>query len=146
MPQCTLNCSNDGKCRKGTKDFGVTAASKWGLDFLNKTHIHYEYCVCPEGYTGLQCEYEVETCSNGEHSCLNGGTCIKLEGSDGKVKHACDCEGASTSTHKFAGLFCEHSSFSLCLASESEVDDMKDLVAFCTNGGTCKQKVNKHDS
>jgi hypothetical protein len=141
---CNLECSNNGRCRTGIKDFGTAKGSNWGLEFLNKTHINYEHCVCPDGYTGLQCEYEVETCANGEHNCLKGGTCVKVTDEGGKVKHACDCKSASNSTHKFAGLFCEHSSTSLCMlpdASSIGGDDRTNLVGFCTNGGACKTTV-----
>jgi hypothetical protein len=149
IPSCNLNCEHDGNCHKGTKDFGTAIHSNWGLEFLNNSQIDYEYCVCPTGYTGLQCEYEVETCNKGEHNCLHGGSCVKVTTKDGKIKHACDCQDATNSTHNFAGLFCEHASTSLCIvedSSTSQGEDGKSLLSFCTNDGTCKKHVKKGDT
>uniref|UniRef100_A0A7S2U8S7 Delta-like protein n=1 Tax=Attheya septentrionalis TaxID=420275 RepID=A0A7S2U8S7_9STRA len=147
-PKCNLDCENKGICRKGVKDFGVGGGSKWGLAFLNVTHLNYEHCVCPEGFTGLQCEYEVETCENGEHNCLNGGACVKVAAEGDEYKHACDCAGDADSTHHFSGFFCEHAATSICTVddpSTSALDHVFNVHAFCTNGGTCKKKVGEKD-
>ena len=32
-------------------------------------------CVCPAGYTGQDCEEDLDECSVGAGPCLNGGTC-----------------------------------------------------------------------
>jgi hypothetical protein len=110
--------------------------------------LNYEHCVCPEGFTGVQCEYEVETCENGEHNCLNGGACVKVAGEGDEYKHACDCAGDADNTRHFSGFFCEHAATSICTVddpSSSRLDRIFNVHAFCTNGGTCKKKVGGKD-
>jgi hypothetical protein len=90
----------------------------------------------------------VETCNKGEHNCLHGGSCVKVTTKDGEIKHACDCQGATNSTHNFAGLFCEHASTSLCIVEDSKTsqgEDGKSLLSFCTNDGLCKKIEHKDD-
>lgn len=74
---CSLPCRNGGTCHKGEK--GMESYGKFAVDvshLIQETHINFEHCICPSGHFGVKCEYEYEECGpNGEHMCLNGGSC-----------------------------------------------------------------------
>ena len=70
----------------GTEDPGV----KYCVDRTND----YE-CVCEDGYTGKNCEINVDDCTN--HDCANNSTCI-----DGVNMYTCQCEDG------FSGTLCKN--------------------------------------
>jgi EGF-like domain/Calcium-binding EGF domain len=37
-------------------------------------------CQCPAGFTGSQCQQDINECSSSTPACLNGGTCINTFG------------------------------------------------------------------
>ena len=45
---------------------------------------HYYKCVCPEGFTGKNCETNINECD--PSPCLNGGHCV-----DGVNDYTCKC-------------------------------------------------------
>lgn len=47
-------------------------------------HLNGYMCSCSTGYTGEQCETNIDDCVN--HPCLHGGTCI-----DGINSYSCHC-------------------------------------------------------
>lgn len=87
-----------------------------------------EYCFCPDGFTGPECETKIEICGEGDHVCLHGSMCETNGG-----KHSCNC-AVNEMNLKFAGSFCEHSPSSICTPSGLQETNE---FAFCTNGGTC---------
>jgi len=132
--ECDLPCQNGGTCQKGSKD---TEEKEFLGKFVDDTEIShiltdnsnyrsYEHCVCPVGYFGIGCEYQMEECGEGEHLCFHGSTCVRNEDEFG-----CDCQSSEIKT---AGLFCEYVASSEC---EQWVDISNGHRGFCTNGGHC---------
>ena len=142
-PDCNLECYNHGICRKGAKDLSVL--KKFGIHHrhlqLDKSYNEdFEHCVCPAGYAGLQCEFEVDVCPGSEHVCLNGGGCEPhMEGND--LTFMCDCKSAKTKWDRFTGDYCEMQSTTFCTIDRQRTSGGKGYDAFCTNGGTCKGLV-----
>ncbi|XP_055854363.1 protein crumbs isoform X1 [Episyrphus balteatus] len=96
---CSSNpCHNGGVCRD--KD------------------VNYE-CVCPEGWNGTQCDYDVDECQN--LTICGHGICVNRPGS-----FKCYCEPG------FTGLLCD-----------SDVDEC--LSRPCKNGASCVNKVNDYE-
>ena len=76
------------------------------MDMFNHTNVDFEHCVCPDGYFGIRCEYEVEECGNSGHVCLHGSTC---NAEPGNTK--CNCDDADELA---AGLYCEFTATDEC--------------------------------
>lgn len=95
------------------------------------------HCICPEFYTGIQCEFSYDSCNDkNQHVCYHGGTC-QSGGVDpyGNIEHYCDCSNAKdtvTST-PYVGKYCE-------LATVATCDDPIEPNLFCFNGGVCNDK------
>jgi hypothetical protein len=120
---------NAGKnIQKGIKDLQEVYEkfSDEIVDIFNETHSDFEHCVCPEGFYGIRCEYEVEECSE-THVCFHGSTCRETASGS-----SCVCED---SDHLTAGLFCEFFATEDC--DESLAPSPSDYRGFCTNGGLC---------
>lgn len=126
-PGCDLQCLNGGACRIGSKEYPPNQAYREFWD----THDDNRYCVCPEGFFGLQCEIEGQTC--GDEHCFNGATCVTRNMSDGSVRNFCDCTTADARGSSYAGLRCEAESTSFC----TKMGDHNGHQ-FCVNGGSCK--------
>jgi hypothetical protein len=125
---CELGCQNGGTCQKGVKDL-QKAYGKFANDvayLLDEEHVDFEHCVCPDGFYGIRCEYNVEQCKEGEHICFHGSTCVN----DGE-ELGCNCEESDELT---AGLFCEFIATEDCGQQMSSSDEHP---GFCTNGGNC---------
>ena len=120
---CATNCMNHGKCREGGKDFGIMDDFH-GVDHLfNVTsNANFEHCVCPEGFTGLSCEIEVEVCPNGTRVCFHGSECVPTGD-----EWQCNC---NASVVLAAGPLCQHFATSTC-------DSNPGAAPFCVNGGAC---------
>lgn len=52
------------------------------------------------GYTGRNCETDVDECASTPGACLNGGRC-----QDAVNNFTCDCSGTGTMTALFVGTF-----------------------------------------
>lgn len=140
--ECSLSCENHGICRKGAKD--VSILEKYGLH--HRRHLqqaydeNFEHCVCPRGYVGLQCEFQLDLCPGGAHACLNGGECVTVaQGTE--VRYACNCGDAETETARFAGESCEMESTEFCTIDGGKSVQGAGINSFCTNGGRCLDKV-----
>jgi hypothetical protein len=131
---------NHGICREGAKD--VSNLEKYFRNITNQTAYSedFEHCVCPRGYVGLQCEYQLDQCPGGAHACLNGGECVTVPNGD-KVSYGCDCTNAQTSLTRFAGEFCEMESTQFCTTDGSKSRSGVGIDSFCTNGGKCRKLV-----
>jgi len=126
-----LQCSNDGICLKGaTKPVAeifipfVEGTKKSGL-FDYQTP-NFEYCYCPDGFFGVQCDLQYDICGNKDHICFHGSTCTNNGGEWG-----CDCAGTES-----AGLYCQYKATDNCGDSDAET--------FCTNGSTCTLDSNSN--
>eukprot|EP00526_Cylindrotheca_closterium_P002229 CAMPEP_0113626410 /NCGR_PEP_ID=MMETSP0017_2-20120614/13658_1 /TAXON_ID=2856 /ORGANISM="Cylindrotheca closterium" /LENGTH=930 /DNA_ID=CAMNT_0000536589 /DNA_START=162 /DNA_END=2954 /DNA_ORIENTATION=+ /assembly_acc=CAM_ASM_000147 len=123
---CGLTCNNGGTCLKGpNKPIGdiflpfLEATKKAGL-FDYKSTDDFEYCYCPAGFFGVQCEEQYELCGDdGEHICFHGSKCEKSGDEWG-----CNCDGTLG-----AGRFCQYKATDTC--------GDEDVSTFCTNQGTC---------
>jgi hypothetical protein len=138
---CTLECQNNGVCRKGAKD----------VSFLEKFGVHrrlqgerfnddFEHCVCPRGFVGLTCEYEMEVCPGREVVCMHGGEC-RMDWNDQGTQITCDCENAEWENYRFAGPYCDIRSTSFCTIDGEKTLGGSGYDAFCTNGGKCARLV-----
>jgi hypothetical protein len=130
--QCSLNCSGVGECKKGAKDLSLYI--DYGLDvdeFLGGTNINGEHCICPEGYTGLNCEMkeslkQFKHCGSGV--CFNDAVCVEVIDMSGQTKDFhCECNELD------AGKFCEHDGVEFCPFPENHDPTMY----YCANGGDC---------
>ena len=131
MPDCTLDCQNDGVCVVGIHDPAEMDRMKhiWSKEDIDS----HQRCLCKDGYGGPLCEASSEDC--GGDACYHGGTCVETvitdteSGTSIKEFH-CDCTTAGDRNNLYAGYYCQHPSTTFC----SDVDEN----LFCTNKGTCK--------
>ncbi|XP_075226740.1 neurogenic locus protein delta [Lycorma delicatula] len=91
-------CTNHKPCRHGGTCFNTGQGSYT--------------CSCPPGYTGTDCEREIDDCAH--QPCLNGGTC-----KDNGTSYICECPKNWHGTH--------------CETSAQTCGDLP-----CKNGGTCE--------
>jgi len=148
---CNLRCFNGGSCRWGGKNSGGTWQStvdnSASLDSRTYDPETYQHCVCPVGYNGLYCEYEVETCPGTQHLCMHGGRCVP----DGS---GCDCTDANDNGNQqdkggfnagnvYVGDSCEHSATDICTVTRPGPGKP---LSFCVNNGTCKRQITSDES
>ena len=154
---CHLQCNNGGTCAKGVKDLGLLQDIVTNVTHLNETHDEelFEHCVCPEGWTGLQCDYQVEICgmttaedgtSVPEHVCFHGSSCVKYGN-----QYGCDCSAANNTFGEdddnysagytlFAGDTCEYPATDICVRPGSFAtvnQEPGESNYFCVNDGRC---------
>lgn len=113
---------------------------------LNETfNEDFEHCVCPIGYVGLRCEHKLDICPGGQHACLNGGACRSAL-KNGVLDFGCDCVGAASDNHRYAGEFCEMESTDFCTIDGQMPLGGPAIIAFCTNGGICKSRIHINET
>ncbi|XP_071943236.1 protein kinase C-binding protein NELL2a-like [Antedon mediterranea] len=98
LPVCSPSCLNGGRCNSP----GV--------------------CTCPDGYTGDQCQTDIDECQ-GNHGCRTSKSfCVNLPGS-----YYCHCKQGYTSpsTDNNKGKQCE------------DINECKDNVHSCPSDTTC---------
>ena len=107
-------------------------------EIFGGSNINGEHCVCPEGYSGVNCQLEAQKdnfihCGNG--LCFNGGLCVERVHEDGTVKdYYCACnELGFRSDTNVAGQFCEHKDVEFCPFPENHDPSQY----YCANGGSC---------
>lgn len=123
---CTLDCKNGGTCVLGSPPGISTNDAYW---YNPEKEDEYQYCQCPEGFSGTQCEsIGGELC--GDNQCFNGGTCITRVIGDKEIHH-CDCRDAGENGKFYAGTYCQYESTEICLEQDFS-------VFFCVNDGQCK--------
>jgi hypothetical protein len=130
---CDLECptSIGSKCKFGESPYMLT------LNSTASKAIDGMHCICPEYYTGIQCEFAFDSCNDkNQHVCYHGGTC-QSGGVDpfGNIQHYCDCTNAIDTVTKrpYVGKYCE-------LATVATCDDPIEPNLFCFNGGICNDK------
>ena len=124
---CDLDCHGRGTCVYGAKDLSYLESTSEASHLNVSSTTNFQHCICESGFTGLQCEHDVDHCSSeNAHFCLHGGKCFVRE--DGKEE--CDCSSAKNElSSAFAGNHCEHPATSIC-SDESP-------IFFCVNEGAC---------
>jgi hypothetical protein len=132
VPDCDLECKNDGQCQLGFKDYKESLAQyqNYWEDNFNLTLMH---CLCPDGYFGSLCEIASTKCNN--MICFNGGACSKTANEDGDIVQQCNCSTAGGGNRTFSGKYCQYEATTFC-ANEKKTDSGH--ATFCLNGGTCK--------
>ena len=123
VPDCTLPCFNGGVCQVGIRSYMDMS----GLPAMED----HNYCRCPPGFYGDQCEVEGVEC--GSNFCFNGGQCVQIRQSDGTMTDHCDCTTAVKNGVQYAGRYCQSSRTSDC-----SNHDAIEPTNFCVNGGTCR--------
>lgn len=78
-PQCESSpCKNNGSCEVASP----------GAPYM---------CLCPAGFTGRNCESDIDECAASHAPCDNGGRCV-----DAANTYTCDCTGTG-----YSGSRCE---------------------------------------
>lgn len=140
---CSLKCANNGVCKKGSASFSNTVdGGDSDIEFLIQKSVNGEYCDCPDGFTGVQCNYPVRTCaSTGDLlTCFNGGKCLEAENvRTHQIQMICDCRGVvdPITGKSSVGKHCEHSATVQC-------DDANRGNDFCVNGVACNTGPDKN--
>lgn len=159
VPECTLPCDGttpeldgvnatgaafqggQGYCRLGIREFdNARYKDLWAPHDEN-----FQYCSCPDGWFGENCEVPAIEC--GDAHCFNGGGCLESLNQKGDKTFACDCRDAGHLGKSWAGQYCENAETSTCtggaLAEKLHMQHANGNL-FCTNGGTCKDPDNPH--
>lgn len=137
--QCNMQCQNGGICQKGAKD--LSFLKKFGLHrHLAPYNDDFEHCVCPRGFDGLACEYQIEVCPGRELVCMHGGQC-QIVVNDGQAGLECDCSSARTGGNRYMGEFCEMRSTEFCTLNGTMTPSGLGYDSYCTNGGICNSLV-----
>jgi len=131
---CNMSCYNGGVCNFGSKDYSHMSPQL--NDHLSSTEgASDQHCACPEGFTGLKCEIELDRC-DADLECLHGSEC---KNNNGEPYCACsqvaqiDTNGAII---RYAGTHCAQKSTIFCPAPYGfEATDF-----FCTNNGKCPER------
>lgn len=148
VPNCTLPCDGtvegnpfkggDGYCRLGIKEFEHARYQ----DFWSPHDGNFQYCTCPDGWFGDNCEVPGIQCGNAH--CFNGGACLESLNKNGDTTYACDCRSAAHLGMSWAGQYCENAESSDCNNGPDGDLQHANGHLFCTNGGTCKDPNNPH--
>jgi Notch-like protein len=130
VPNCKLECQNDGLCTRGIKSYDTALYN----GFWAQNDGNFQHCECKEGFYGLTCEAEAVAC--GESQCFHGGTCVQTLNSKNKAIFACDCNTAKAEGASWAGQYCQSKATNYC---SKDVDQNGQL--FCANNGDCKDEA-----
>lgn len=129
VPDCDLDCENGGACNLGIKDYDTAVYNAfWATHDGN-----FQFCECPEGYFGNECQVEGEKC--GDSHCFNGAACLQTLDSDGKTTYQCDCRAANDNEKSYGGEYCQAESTTFCTKNPDHNGHL-----FCVNGGTCLEE------
>jgi len=96
--ECTMECENGGLCKHGIKDYSSVTDDTKIIEFLSKKTAYETHCVCPAGFTGLNCEIAVSDSQCGDGNCFYDAPC---------VQDTCDCKSISMVDVQYSGDYCE---------------------------------------
>jgi hypothetical protein len=132
---CDLECENNGVCRNGIKDLDYLGTIIDNAPLLNDTGTDcFMHCVCPEGWTGLMCEEQLEVCGDDGHLCFHGSKCTNNGGNS-----SCDCSSTTSDiADAFAGDHCEHPVNDICTTT---TPGLGQPLLYCVNNGLCNDYV-----
>jgi hypothetical protein len=129
VPECTLDCQNEGACAIGIQD--PAEADKMHHIWSPAEIDEHMQCLCLDDFGGPLCEATAEDC--GGDTCYHGGTCVETEinKSNGVItkEFHCDCTTAAADDQLYAGKYCQHESTQFCSDTDENL--------FCTNGEFC---------
>lgn len=152
VAECTLDCRNGGKCRLGTAEFGFSSEMEdMGMlhgdpdAYTDKGRANRMHCICPTGFTGIQCEIKLADCGN-DGTCFNGEECEEDEDDFGNPLLHCECDAnKSDLTLPYSGHFCRNIGHVFCAATEDENQSVHYSHSFCANGGRCRHNLSHRD-
>jgi hypothetical protein len=158
---CPITCNHDAICQQGNATFDSHPVSATGtdLEIHHIKNIKGYHCICPPGFTGVDCSIPFETCGddNLTHVCYHGGTCVPGQLDElGNEQYHCDCShasvvmddvsgGAATTTStpimgsRYAGTYCENVAMEIC-------DSGSATQTFCVNDGVCENLIGQGDA
>lgn len=110
---CTLQCGNGGQCQFEGED--ASSIPTWGQSEDGM------FCRCRQGFVGLHCEQEAESCGPDGLICLTGSTC-------GQESHS-------------KAYRCIQPRVNRCNPSSPNPEFYEGMavVAFCLNEGRCRE-------
>jgi hypothetical protein len=86
----------------------------------------------------------MEICAGREFVCMYGGEC-EIVGQRNSISQAaevqCNCEQSETATDRYVGAYCHVKSTEFCTIDGSKTSSGAGYDAFCTNGGSCRRRV-----
>ena len=142
VADCQLQCRNGGMCDFGSAEHGFASQDSTNGDPTKLANGNRDYCKCPEGWTGLQCEIKYVVCDENQHTCLNGAPCEETADGDGNLYYHCECDAANSDlSSSYARHFCEHAATVSCNNTIDTATGQPDKASFCTNGGRCNDIV-----
>jgi len=117
---CMLQCENGGQCQFEQEE-DESFLPPWGQSEDGM------FCRCRQGYVGLHCKQEAESCGPDGLICLTGSTCV--QDSHSKVYRCIQpkvnrCNPSSPHPEFYEGMA---------------------VVAFCLNEGTCREVMIGND-
>jgi hypothetical protein len=140
-PACILNCQNQGKCQMGRAEFGYASEmdEEDGTPYSNRDPSTEVYCLCPEGFAGVDCEIVLMPCEGS--TCSNGEECVSVQNDQGGIYQHCECDAENTDFRAaYSTHFCRQIATSYCF-NRAESAETAGRNHFCTNGGRCKDIV-----
>uniref|UniRef100_A0AAY4B7T8 Delta-like protein n=1 Tax=Denticeps clupeoides TaxID=299321 RepID=A0AAY4B7T8_9TELE len=154
------SCDEPGQCRchknwggilcdKDLNYCGTHRPCKNGAICMNPAPGEY-HCVCPEGYSGRNCEIAEHACVS--NPCANGGTCHEVpSGFECHCPHGWAGRTCAKDTDECASNPCAHGGTCIDLDNGFECVclpqwigktcqiDVASCYGQCQNGGTCKE-------
>lgn len=142
VAECSLQCRNGGICDFGSNEYGFTGQDSRNGDPTTLENGNRDYCKCPVGWTGLQCEIKFVVCGENQHTCVNGAACEETADGDGNPYYHCECDAANSDlSSSYAEHFCQHAATVICNSTIDTATQQSAKASFCTNGGRCNDNV-----
>lgn len=130
-PECGgLVCQNGSTCQAGNRTYNLDT----DVGFHTVTNQNGYHCLCPQGFTGLDCSRPFQECDNQFNArCFHGGTCLpESDVEDVQSAAFCECSEAFYEGQRYAGKYCE-----VAVEENEYCPDQQGL--FCLNGGSCPE-------
>ena len=124
------NCSQFNYCKSRPCLNGGKCLNSW-------TNSSYQ-CMCPEGFSGANCETQIDYCS--PNPCQNGGVCTKW----GFFSYKCSCQSNYTGFNCQLPNYCNINN-QPCQNGGTCVNTRSSYACICTqwfSGSTCQNQLN----